>query len=242
MDRHEWLDAATHGIRDPAKARDVREELETHIEAVVAALRSAGLPEADAEREALRRMGDRRTLGRSLVAVTGPERSPGRRAALAMDACLVGLGGMAVLGLAAVPFAMVRSIAVCIIAVIFGTAAVALPAGMAQAEPSDPGDLGGFGPHRRALAASVLLPGASTVPPGRGRISRTGASWLLRSRSRSGDPPTWRMPWPCWPSPYGLWPCSGYSAASSFSRFTPSLLGLGRWSFRTSPGTPSSPR
>lgn len=100
MDRHRWLDAAVARIPDPAKAREVREELDNHVTAIVDGLVTGGWTPDAAEAEAQRRMGDPVRVGRSLAGATAARWSPGQRTAIILGAVFLFLAGLRQFGLA----------------------------------------------------------------------------------------------------------------------------------------------
>jgi hypothetical protein len=97
LDRREWLDKATAGIQDPEQARAVREELDAHLSALVADLEAAGRRPAEAEAEALSRMGDVREVSRTLAGAVLPRRTPLQRGVLIASASLLILAPVALL-------------------------------------------------------------------------------------------------------------------------------------------------
>jgi hypothetical protein len=98
LDRRSWLDAAVAGIRDRARAREVVEEIDGHLSAIVKELLAAGRTPADAEAEAMRRMGDPERLGRSMAEVVRTAGRP-RRRAVAVGAALFPSSGVLAVGL-----------------------------------------------------------------------------------------------------------------------------------------------
>lgn len=86
----------TAGIRDPAKARDIRDEVDSHLSAVIRELLEAGWSSVDAEAEALRRMGDALVVGRSLAMAVAESNAHKQRAGV-VGACLFSMSGIPLL-------------------------------------------------------------------------------------------------------------------------------------------------
>jgi hypothetical protein len=93
VDRGSWLDVVTAGVRDSRRAREIRDELDSHLSAIVEELVGAGWSSADAEAEALHRMGDAVAVGKSLAIVTSEPDSHRQKAGIA-GAFLFALSGV----------------------------------------------------------------------------------------------------------------------------------------------------
>ncbi len=67
MQWDEYVEDLTEGIRDRQRAREVRREIRTHLEASRDALLASGLPEVEAQRRAMANFGDVVTLAQSFA-------------------------------------------------------------------------------------------------------------------------------------------------------------------------------